>query len=217
MVPLLFSPITVGPFELPNRMTVAPMCEYSANDGSASAWHTHQLMNNTMSGAELVMVEATAVERLGRLSHGCLGLYTYSNEAALAHLMADATKCRGAGPALPHRPWLSGAAGRGGEEGRGTADAHRGAYCRAGIRRGNPAKRASGNDRPGAGTLGQSSLDLARGRPPEREIHLYAAIRAYQPGHVEGRAPSPSPGLPNRGGLIRPAKHNPGLFRCSCW
>ena len=100
MVPLLFSPITVGPFELPNRMTVAPMCEYSANDGSASAWHTHQLMNNTMSGAELVMVEATAVERLGRLSHGCLGFYTYSNEAALAHLMADATKCRAAGHAL---------------------------------------------------------------------------------------------------------------------
>lgn len=90
MAPLLFSPMTLGPFELPNRMTLAPMCQYSADDGSATAWHTHQLMNYAMCGAGIVMVEATAVERRGRISHGCLGLYTDSNEATLDQVMIDA-------------------------------------------------------------------------------------------------------------------------------
>ncbi len=92
MAPLLFTPITVGPIELFNRMTVAPMCQYSASDGSATAWHTHQLMNYAMTGAGLVMVEATAVERRGRISHGCLGLYTDENEDALNKVMTDARR-----------------------------------------------------------------------------------------------------------------------------
>jgi 2,4-dienoyl-CoA reductase-like NADH-dependent reductase (Old Yellow Enzyme family) len=91
MAPLLFSPMTLGPFELPNRMTLAPMCQYSADDdGSATAWHTQQIMNYAMSGAGIVMVEATAVEPRGRLSHGCLGLYTDANEAALTQVLIDA-------------------------------------------------------------------------------------------------------------------------------
>jgi len=92
MAPFLFSPMTLGPFELPNRITLAPMCQYSAADGSATAWHTHQLMNYSMSGAGIVMVEATAVEQRGRLSHGCLGLYSDENEAALAQVIIDAKK-----------------------------------------------------------------------------------------------------------------------------
>lgn len=87
MSPVLFSPISLGPFTLPNRLAVAPMCQYSADDGSANVWHVQQLMNYAMSGAGLVMVEATAVERRGRISHGCLGLYSDANETALANAM----------------------------------------------------------------------------------------------------------------------------------
>src|SRR4051794_11644011 len=88
--PSLFSPIELGPVDLPNRIVVAPMCQYSAHDGCASAWHLQHLMNLAMSGAGLVMIEATAVERKGRITHGCLGLYSDENERALGHVMREA-------------------------------------------------------------------------------------------------------------------------------
>jgi 2,4-dienoyl-CoA reductase-like NADH-dependent reductase (Old Yellow Enzyme family) len=78
----LFQPITLGDLTFPNRLAVAPMCQYSAEDGSASDWHLHHWMNLAMSGAGMVTVEMTDVERRGRISHGCLGLYSDDNEAA---------------------------------------------------------------------------------------------------------------------------------------
>jgi 2,4-dienoyl-CoA reductase-like NADH-dependent reductase (Old Yellow Enzyme family) len=78
----LFSPITLGALSFPNRIAVAPMCQYSADDGSASDWHLQQWMTYALSGAGMVTVEMTDVERRGRISHGCLGLYSDHNEAA---------------------------------------------------------------------------------------------------------------------------------------
>lgn len=78
----LFSPVRVGNLDLPNRIAVAPMCQYSADDGSASDWHLQHWMNLGMSGAGMVTVEMTDVERRGRISHGCHGLYSDHNEAA---------------------------------------------------------------------------------------------------------------------------------------
>ena len=46
------------------------MCQYTADDGSATDWHLQHWMNLAMSGAGLVVVEATAVERHGRITHG---------------------------------------------------------------------------------------------------------------------------------------------------
>jgi 2,4-dienoyl-CoA reductase-like NADH-dependent reductase (Old Yellow Enzyme family) len=66
------------------------MCQYSADDGTANDWHLQHLMQLGMSGAGLVMVEATAVERIGRITPGCLGLYSDENEAALARVLAAA-------------------------------------------------------------------------------------------------------------------------------
>jgi 2,4-dienoyl-CoA reductase-like NADH-dependent reductase (Old Yellow Enzyme family) len=91
-VPHLFSPLQVGPVTLTNRIAVSPMCQYSADDGSATDWHLQHLMQLAMSGAGLVMVEATAVERIGRITPGCLGLYSDANEAALARVLAAARK-----------------------------------------------------------------------------------------------------------------------------
>ncbi|TPI83337.1 NADH:flavin oxidoreductase/NADH oxidase [Mesorhizobium sp. B2-8-9] len=82
MTSSLFQPITLGGLTFPNRIAVAPMCQYSAEDGSASDWHLHHWMNLAMSGAGMVTVEMTDVERRGRISHGCLGLYSDDNEAA---------------------------------------------------------------------------------------------------------------------------------------
>ncbi|MET3659990.1 NADH:flavin oxidoreductase/NADH oxidase [Aquamicrobium ahrensii] len=82
MTAALFQPITLGNLDLPNRIAVAPMCQYSANDGCATDWHLQHWMNLAMSGAGMVTVEMTNVERRGRISHGCMGLYTDANEAA---------------------------------------------------------------------------------------------------------------------------------------
>ncbi|MYN14342.1 oxidoreductase [Pusillimonas sp. TS35] len=96
MSSILFSPLTLGQHTLPNRIIVSPMCQYSANDGCASPWHFKHLGMLAGSGAGLVVVEATAVERIGRISHHCLGLYNDANEQALASVIAF---CRTAGAA----------------------------------------------------------------------------------------------------------------------
>jgi 2,4-dienoyl-CoA reductase-like NADH-dependent reductase (Old Yellow Enzyme family) len=90
MASTLFSPLALGSVTLTNRIAVSPMCQYSANDGVASDWHLQHLMTLAMSGAGLVVVEATGVERHGRISHGCLGLYSDACEYALAKVIAAA-------------------------------------------------------------------------------------------------------------------------------
>jgi 2,4-dienoyl-CoA reductase-like NADH-dependent reductase (Old Yellow Enzyme family) len=96
MTSALFSPIRLADLELANRIVVSPMCQYSADDGVASDWHTSHLGMLANSGAALVVLEATGIERRGRISHGCLGLYSDDCEAALARLVAH---CRRYGSA----------------------------------------------------------------------------------------------------------------------
>jgi 2,4-dienoyl-CoA reductase-like NADH-dependent reductase (Old Yellow Enzyme family) len=89
-VPHLFDPLALGPVELANRIAVAPMCQYSAQDGTATDWHLQHLMQLAISRAGLVVVEATAVEPEGRITQRCLGLYSDANEAAIARVLAAA-------------------------------------------------------------------------------------------------------------------------------
>jgi len=87
-MPLLFSPYSLsspaGGLTLPNRLVVAPMCQYASTDGLANDWHLVHWANLLNSGAGLVTLEATAVEADGRISLGCLGLWSDATEAALA-------------------------------------------------------------------------------------------------------------------------------------
>ena len=84
---LLFTPFTFnapsGPLTLPNRIVVAPMCQYSADNGQASDWHLTHWTNLLNSGAGLFTIEATAVSAVGRISPGCLGLWDDATQAAL--------------------------------------------------------------------------------------------------------------------------------------
>jgi 2,4-dienoyl-CoA reductase-like NADH-dependent reductase (Old Yellow Enzyme family) len=82
-LPKLFTPITLGGLTLPNRVVVAPMCQYSARDGSMTEWHDMHLGHLAISGAGLLLVEATGVTPEGRITHGCTGLYSDRNEAAM--------------------------------------------------------------------------------------------------------------------------------------
>ena len=93
--PTLFDSLALGPVTLSNRLAVAPMCQYSAADGCAGDWHLQHLPSLAMSGAGLVMVEASGVERRGRITHGCLGLYSDDCEAALARALAAARRVAG--------------------------------------------------------------------------------------------------------------------------
>jgi 2,4-dienoyl-CoA reductase-like NADH-dependent reductase (Old Yellow Enzyme family) len=114
----LFSPIEIAGAAFANRIVVSPMCQYSAVDGCATDWHLAHLSMLCGSGAALVIVEATHVERHGRITYGCMGLYSDDCEAALARVVAF---CRRSGTArlgiqLAHsgrkgsaqRPWQGG-------------------------------------------------------------------------------------------------------------
>jgi 2,4-dienoyl-CoA reductase-like NADH-dependent reductase (Old Yellow Enzyme family) len=84
----LFEPLRIGPLSLANRIIIAPMCQYSASEGSAVDWHLIHLGHLALSGAGLLIVEATAVSAEGRITAGDLGLYSDDNEAALARVLA---------------------------------------------------------------------------------------------------------------------------------
>ena len=84
----LFSPLTMRDVQLSNRIVVSPMCTYSARDGIAQDWHKVHLGGLAMSGAAMVIVEATAVEPAGRITPGCLGLWDERCEEAFGELLA---------------------------------------------------------------------------------------------------------------------------------
>jgi len=87
-MPHLFDPLRIGRLELPNRILVAPMCQYSADEGTPGDWHLIHLGHLALSGAGLLIVEATAVSPEGRITAGDLGLYSDANEAGLARVLA---------------------------------------------------------------------------------------------------------------------------------
>ena len=79
----LFSPLDVGGLHLKNRIVIAPMCQYSAEDGKTTDWHLMHLGSLAQSGAGLLTIEATAVSPEGRISYADVGLYSDETEAAL--------------------------------------------------------------------------------------------------------------------------------------
>lgn len=117
-MPVLFQPLALRQLTLSNRIVVSPMCMYSAQDGSATAWHHAHLGSLALSGAGLLFVEATAVTPEGRITPGCLGLYSDANEVALAPIVAmvKATAPIALGIQLAHAgrkaaslaPWIGG-------------------------------------------------------------------------------------------------------------
>jgi 2,4-dienoyl-CoA reductase-like NADH-dependent reductase (Old Yellow Enzyme family) len=80
----LFEPIKVRSVEIPNRIAIAPMCQYAAPDnGVAGDWHLMNLGQYSMGAAGLVMAEATHVSLQGRITKGCLALCDDETEAGL--------------------------------------------------------------------------------------------------------------------------------------
>ena len=124
----LFTPFSIGRMELANRITIAPMCQYSAVDGSMTDWHLMHLGTLALSGASMLVIEATGVTPEGRITPQCVGLYSDANEAAIKRVVDF---CRSMSPirigiqlghagrkASAQRPW----------EGRGALQPGQGAW-----------------------------------------------------------------------------------------
>lgn len=96
MASALFTPFTMRGLTLDNRIVVSPMGQYSGDQGSATDWHMMHLGHLAVSGAGLLVTEATAVSLTGRLSKTDLGLFSDANEEALARVVAFCRKYGGA-------------------------------------------------------------------------------------------------------------------------
>jgi len=120
MSPMLFTPMQIRGLTLRNRVVVAPMCQYSAVDGMLNDWHLVHLSQFSMGGAGLVIVEATAVEKRGRITYGDSGLWSDDHIAPHARVVQAAKTLGGAAVGLQiahagrkasiQRPWEGDAA-----------------------------------------------------------------------------------------------------------
>lgn len=80
----LFEPLQIRGLNIPNRLVISPMCQYSAGDGLANDWHLVHLGKFAQGGAGIVFTEAAAVQRRGRITHGDLGIWSDAHAQALA-------------------------------------------------------------------------------------------------------------------------------------
>jgi 2,4-dienoyl-CoA reductase-like NADH-dependent reductase (Old Yellow Enzyme family) len=73
----LFSPISIRGEIIKNRIFVSPMCQYSSEqmDGTVNDWHKVHLGTRAIGGAGLVMIEASAVDPVGRITPWDVGLW----------------------------------------------------------------------------------------------------------------------------------------------
>jgi len=113
--PILFSPISIRSLQARNRIVISPMCQYSAIDGLLNDWHLAHLGQFAAGGAGIVLTEATAVEKRGRITHGDAGLWNDRQIEPFRRVL-DFVKAQGAaaGIQLAHagrkasmqRPWF---------------------------------------------------------------------------------------------------------------
>ncbi|MBL8835110.1 MAG: bifunctional salicylyl-CoA 5-hydroxylase/oxidoreductase [Alphaproteobacteria bacterium] len=73
--PPMFTPFKLRALVIPNRVVVSPMCQYSAEDGTANDWQLVHLGSRALGGAGLILTEMTDVSADGRISPGCTGMY----------------------------------------------------------------------------------------------------------------------------------------------
>lgn len=85
--PALFEPLRIRNLDLANRIVIAPMCQYSAEQGCMNDWHLIHLGHLAISGAALLTIEATAVLPEGRITYADVGLWNDETEAAMGRTL----------------------------------------------------------------------------------------------------------------------------------
>ncbi|MFC5721556.1 NADH:flavin oxidoreductase/NADH oxidase [Streptomyces gamaensis] len=89
----LFKPFPLRSLTIPNRVWMAPMCQYSADTrgpgaGVPNDWHFSHLSARAVGGAGLILVEATAVSPEGRISPADLGLWNDRQQEGFRRITA---------------------------------------------------------------------------------------------------------------------------------
>lgn len=84
---MILKPIKIKNILLKNRFVVSPMCQYSAKDGCPTEWHYKHLDQLASTGAALLMIECTAINKSGRISHNDLCLFNKKQELKLKKLI----------------------------------------------------------------------------------------------------------------------------------
>jgi len=114
-LPPLFHPLTIRDVTIPSRIVISPMDTYSAVEGVANDWHFAHYAKFALGRPGAVIVEATGVSRPGRITNGCLGLYTDEQADAFKRItafMADQGVVpgiqigHGGRKASAQRPWM---------------------------------------------------------------------------------------------------------------
>jgi 2,4-dienoyl-CoA reductase-like NADH-dependent reductase (Old Yellow Enzyme family) len=113
----LFTPLKIKEVEFRNRIFVSPMCQYSSVEGMPTDWHLVHLVSRAVGGAGLVMVEATAVSRQGRISPDDSGIWADEHVRGFQRI-TRLVKEQGAVPGIQlahagrkastRKPWLGG-------------------------------------------------------------------------------------------------------------
>ena len=89
----LFSPLKIRDVEIKNRIVMAPMCMYSANEeGDTSSWHYVHYVTRAIGGVGLIIQEATAVESRGRISDNDLGIWKDEHVKGLKEIVEECKK-----------------------------------------------------------------------------------------------------------------------------
>ena len=84
---MIFKKLKINKTTLKNRIVISPMCQYSAKNGCPSDWHYDHINNLSSTGASMVILESTAVEKIGRISRSDLCLYNDTHEKKLGDLV----------------------------------------------------------------------------------------------------------------------------------
>ena len=91
MTSLLFSPYELGNMTLKNRVVMAPMCQYRAgDDGLMTPWHEVHYGARAVGGVGLLILEATGVNPIGRITANDLGVWNEAQGVALRTITAFA-------------------------------------------------------------------------------------------------------------------------------
>jgi anthraniloyl-CoA monooxygenase len=82
LAPPMFKPMQLRDLQIPNRVVVSAMCQYSASEGVPNDWHLMHLGSRAVGGAGLLITEMTAVSAEARITPGCAGMYSEEHVSA---------------------------------------------------------------------------------------------------------------------------------------
>ena len=83
-----FTPFKLRNLELQNRIVMAPMGQYKAENGVVNDWHFQHYSSRAIGGLGLIITEMTAISENGRITKGCAGIYNENQTIAWKRIVS---------------------------------------------------------------------------------------------------------------------------------